>query len=260
MQTIPLPAGTVPVADIPALLARAKYPPVPSRRVVSYLARIGTRSKRERPLSRLASDVLCRVWACAPLAWEGWTEAEWARRAADLDRSPFKPKGWALVPVWRNDELNAAVLRADAECMYRDKLHSSIARGEVVARNHAGVRSQGFPDDTVDAESLRTFAASLRISVRVEAPTAPERTSDEPQDAPAKPVQRSAAQDAAILAAIRSAGHDPLNLPTNKPGRPGVKAAMRDALRSNPLFVGTTVFPKAWDRLRERGELADAKP
>lgn len=73
---------------------------------------------------------------------------------------------------------------------------------------------------------------------------------------PTKPVQRSAAQDAAILTAIRDAGHNPLVLPANEPGRPGVKAAIREALNDNVLFVGTRVFDKAWERLSSRGEIA----
>lgn len=89
----------------------------------------------------------------------------------------------------------------------------------------------------------------------------------EPQAAPAvapkpsaenKPVQRFAAQDAAVLEAIREHGHDPLGLPPNEPGKPGVKAAMRQALTGTPLFPkNSTVFDKAWDRLRASKEIAD---
>lgn len=73
----------------------------------------------------------------------------------------------------------------------------------------------------------------------------------------AKPMQRSAAQDAEILAAIRNAGHDPLALPMNEPGKPGVKAAIRDTLGGKGLFAGTTVFDKAWERLRQQCDIAD---
>ena len=77
------------------------------------------------------------------------------------------------------------------------------------------------------------------------------------QGAQEKPIQRSAAQDAAILAAIRHAKHDPLALPVNERGKPGIKAAVRDSLAGNALFVGRTVFEKAWGRLRQRGDIAD---
>ena len=73
------------------------------------------------------------------------------------------------------------------------------------------------------------------------------------------PVQRSAAQDSAVLTEIRNAGHDPRALPVNEPGKPGVKAAVRRRLVGvNPLFPrGSRVFDKAWDRLRELDDIAD---
>lgn len=74
-------------------------------------------------------------------------------------------------------------------------------------------------------------------------------------DASERPVQRSAAQDAAILAAIRAAGFNPLALPKNETGKPGPKAAVRQAMNGKPLFVGKTVFNKAWERLSARGDI-----
>lgn len=71
----------------------------------------------------------------------------------------------------------------------------------------------------------------------------------------AKPVQRSAAQDAAVLAALKAMGIDPLAVPKNEAGKAGTKAEVRAALASNALFTGTTVFDKAWERLSTRGEI-----
>lgn len=87
----------------------------------------------------------------------------------------------------------------------------------------------------------------------------------EPQAAPvvvaaktpqAKPLQRTAAQDAAILCEIKKQGYDPLALPKNPDGKPGVKASVRTALLSHPLFIGSTVFDKAWVRLAARADIA----
>lgn len=64
-----------------------------------------------------------------------------------------------------------------------------------------------------------------------------------------QPIQRSAAQDAAILEVIKTLGHDPLHLPRNEAGKPGVKAKVREAVGKNKLFKGSTVFEKAWERL-----------
>lgn len=70
-----------------------------------------------------------------------------------------------------------------------------------------------------------------------------------------KPVQRSAAQDAAILATLQTLNVDPLAVPKNSPGKPGTKAKVRAELRGNPLFTGTTIFDRTWERLTSRGEI-----
>ncbi len=74
-----------------------------------------------------------------------------------------------------------------------------------------------------------------------------------------KPIQLGHAQDAAIIAAIGAAGYDPLVLPKNEPGKPGIKAATRAALvGSVPVFPKEgKQFEKAWDRLRSTGEIVD---
>ena len=70
-----------------------------------------------------------------------------------------------------------------------------------------------------------------------------------------KPLQRTAAQDAEILCEIKKQGYDPLALPGNPRGKQGVKAVIRAALLDNPLFVGSTVFNKAWERLTARSDI-----
>lgn len=84
----------------------------------------------------------------------------------------------------------------------------------------------------------------------------PETPGNEPDT---KPLQRSKAQDAAILKTLRGMGYDPLQLPKNPDGKPGVKAAVRKTLKDNPLFAGTTVFEGAWERLSKFGDIVIAK-
>ena len=72
-----------------------------------------------------------------------------------------------------------------------------------------------------------------------------------------RPLQRQQAQDQAIMRLIRKEGHDPLQLPKNEPGKPGIKATVRKALQGDLLFTGATVFEKAWERLRNGKEIAD---
>ncbi|UUZ68535.1 hypothetical protein LP416_00195 [Polaromonas sp. P2-4] len=74
---------------------------------------------------------------------------------------------------------------------------------------------------------------------------------------PARPMQRAAAQDADILAMLKCKGFDPLALPRNETGKPGVKAEIRNALGQTGLWAGATVFDKAWERLRRNRDIAD---
>ena len=76
------------------------------------------------------------------------------------------------------------------------------------------------------------------------------------KDEPAKPLQRTAAQDSAILCEIEKQGYDPLALPKNPPGKSGAKAAIRAALSKNSLFTGATVFDKAWERLTAHADIS----
>lgn len=72
-----------------------------------------------------------------------------------------------------------------------------------------------------------------------------------------RPVQRQHAQEQAIMRLIREAGHDPLQLPMNEPGKPGIKSHVKKLAVRDSLFTGANVFGKAWDRLRSSGEIAD---
>lgn len=70
------------------------------------------------------------------------------------------------------------------------------------------------------------------------------------------PMQRTAAQDAALLAMLKEKGFDPLALPPNEAGKPGVKSLIRQALGTSGLWAGTTVFDKAWERLSQNRDIA----
>lgn len=74
-----------------------------------------------------------------------------------------------------------------------------------------------------------------------------------------KPVQRSQAQNEAILSMLRSMGYDPAALPKRESGKAGVKAEVRHALGDGGMWVGTQVFNKAWARLRDAGEISEPK-
>ncbi len=74
-----------------------------------------------------------------------------------------------------------------------------------------------------------------------------------------KPVQRTTAQDDAIKAKILQLGHALLALPKNIGTKAGVKAEVRTAVvRENPNMWQGKVFDKAWQRLRDKGEIGES--
>lgn len=116
--------------------------------------------------------------------------------------------------------------------------------------------SKAFEDAQAEWDAAHQAWLTKMVRCLLE-PQAAAPAQDEAETVSARPMQRSAAQSAAILAAIRSAGHDPRRLPVNETGKPGVKAAIREVLGGEGLFVGATVFGKAWERLRQQGDIAD---
>lgn len=69
------------------------------------------------------------------------------------------------------------------------------------------------------------------------------------------PISRFSAQETAILDMVKSLGYVPTQLPPNSPGKPGVKSRVKAALGSSGIWAKTTVFSKAWERLRATKEI-----
>lgn len=72
-------------------------------------------------------------------------------------------------------------------------------------------------------------------------------------------VPRFTAQENEILAAIKTFGHNPLQLPENQAGKSGVKAQVKAKLGKSGYWSGSTVFSKAWERMRASGVIANKK-
>ena len=69
----------------------------------------------------------------------------------------------------------------------------------------------------------------------------------------ARPPSQQRFQEEAILRVIRDLGLDPLALPSNERGKPGVKTDVRAK-----LGFSSAVFNKAWERLRSQRDIQDA--
>jgi hypothetical protein len=63
------------------------------------------------------------------------------------------------------------------------------------------------------------------------------------------PPQKSEVACTAILDVIKQSGYDPLSLPSNLPGKKGVKGEIKIRLQNTPLFKHGTVFDNAWTKL-----------
>lgn len=66
-------------------------------------------------------------------------------------------------------------------------------------------------------------------------------------------------QEDVILQTLKELQYDPKALPPNIPGKRGVKSECRQVLAALPLFDGSTVFNKAWERLQAFELIAYAK-
>lgn len=143
--------------------------------------------------------------------------------------------------------LNGIPVAADSLTQYRLHLYTVLQSdvNEWLKNSGAGY-ALDYPYQTTDADSQAAPLVAESASGGVE----PDKTG------PAKPLQRTAAQDAAILGEIEKQGYDPMALPKNPPGKSGAKAAVRTALLKNSLFTGGTVFDKAWERLTARADIA----
>lgn len=124
------------------------------------------------------------------------------------------------------------------------------------------VRRAGTPtvsDLAKQKEMIAALEEELRDLHRKEYPgTVDSSGSGAPGVIEAAPVRQKAQQmqEERILAYIKSLGHDPKSLPSHPPGKPGVKAAVRQmALKDKHLFQSVEVFKKAWDRLRDKREI-----
>lgn len=70
---------------------------------------------------------------------------------------------------------------------------------------------------------------------------------------PTRPLLQQRHQEQEILRVIRELGEDPKRLPKQKAGTAGIKAAVKGR-----LSFSESVFKKAWERLRDAGDIADA--
>ncbi len=111
----------------------------------------------------------------------------------------------------------------------------------------------------VAVADFQTYAKTLGVNVSFAELSNATQENEVAASKGENPIQRFTAQETAILNTIKTKGYEALSLPKNIRGKDGVKKLIRDATASNGLFPSrSTVFDKAWERLRKSGEIADA--
>lgn len=113
----------------------------------------------------------------------------------------------------------------------------------------AGVRLRGVCVEPVSVNAL------LRAAVHPDLVWTPGGV--QAQAGNGRGVSAHARQEEGILEELRRKGYNPKSLPKNLPGKSGVKSEIRKALGTAGAWGGITVFDKAWQRLRDTGEIAD---
>jgi hypothetical protein len=163
-------------------------------------------------------------------------------------------------------DLNGFIVRAK----HREALLSAAQNGDLPVKDKSSktrinlgsvqLSKNRIENSTcVTITDFQTYAKTLGVNVSVAELSNATQENEVAASEGEKPIQRFAAQETAILNAIKTQGYVALSLPKNEPGMGGVKKLIRDATASNGLFLsGSTVFNKAWERLRKSGEIADA--
>lgn len=150
----------------------------------------------------------------------------------------------------------------DRACVFRAHLEAGDETAdllrEIAAENpDAGILACALMPGELPDDEEKLILLPLEQPAPAAPPEAVLMPAQAAPDDGTRPVQRQYAQEQAIMRLIREAGHDPLHLPMNEPGKPGIKSHVRKLVMRDPLFTGANVFGKAWDRLRSSGEIAD---
>lgn len=97
----------------------------------------------------------------------------------------------------------------------------------------------------------------LRWNATESAPVTGEAPPSVDDAAHIEPVARWQAQEQTILNKLRELDYSPCALPKSEAWTKGVKSKVRAAIGSKGMWHSAKVFDKAWERLRERGDIAD---
>lgn len=167
----------------------------------------------------------------------------------------------------KRDDVTRLDRLIDDAASYGQAIERELDRGEasILRIDHDATESSGAIQLTLsslDRWSHRQYGFSIfdppSLPSETETPAAHPKSDCKESDCTIeKPKQKLPRQEIAILDTIKHLGFDPKSIPKNAGGRPGVKSIVRDHLKGDDLFVGPTVFDKAWERLRKTEAITD---
>lgn len=168
-HAVQLPLGTeaVTVRDVPALLALALHPVKNDEPVLMDIFKCAKGSTRTEPLSDDDLSMVMDAWHKLPTRSVRLKKSEWPEYLSAFNTYPSRPE-WELVPTWHDPKLNSDMLRLNATNMHAHELSAAIKTKKVIARNHAGIPSEGYPNDEILLNDLRAYARSFGITVEIE--------------------------------------------------------------------------------------------
>lgn len=137
---------------------------------------------------------------------------------------------------------------------WRSEIKAEINKGELSALRLDRTLSR----DTapyITMWSLKEWADAKGYKTRLFAPRGSQSGAQEEKKE--RKVPRLRAQEAAVLKTIGDLHFDPKNLPKSPKGADWVKSEVREILRKDSLFAGTTTFDKAWSRLSVGKEIVE---
>ena len=191
------------------------------------------------------------------------TDDERARRKFERERLDSRFEAylpmWLTFGTWSLDEacrlLAGIPIRERISSDLDDRAHFRKTADYklllLVAETYENLSSGATPAEWIDW--FKTCGVVKQISG---VPSIVALPSDNAENANTMAIARSKPdqqyQEEEIIRVIRNIGHDPRQLPKNSPGKPGVKAEVREK-----LSFSTKVFDKAWERLRAAGDIAD---
>lgn len=187
-----------------------------------------------------------------------WTSERPSNDAVILEtkKSRGKTQYKVRVNLVHTPSLQADLKRVVTASAWREQLHSAAQSGEIYAVNPVTLAPEELwnPEHRVmrcvaTLESIARFLEKRGGALEIAQP--PELRGNT-----FKPKMQE--QEDRILQWLKDHDHDPLSLPPNPSGKPGVKAQARMALsKERDKFISVGAFDDAWKRLRKDGRIRE---